>query len=154
MRSNPAGAVYGTIAVGALLAAESATRETYAETVGAVAITLVLYWLAHSYAQFTGTRLKRSKPLALSALTSSLAHELAILAGAAIPLIPLIGWWIAGGKLADAVTAAIWTSAGLIVLIELVAGIRAELSGRELLRQTGFGTLMGVLVIALKLVLH
>jgi hypothetical protein len=154
MRFNPAGAVYGTIAVGALLAAESATRETYAETVGAVVITLVVYWLAHAYAQFTGRRLERGEPLALAALTRSLAHELAILAGAAIPLIPLIGWWIAGGKLADAVTAAIGTSAALIVVIELIAGIRAELSGRELLKQTSFGALLGLLVITLKLVLH
>jgi len=56
--ANPAGLIYGTIAVAALLAAESARRETYVETVGAVLITLLLYWLAHSYAGFTGERVR------------------------------------------------------------------------------------------------
>src|ERR1035441_8833725 len=49
MPTNPGRLVYGTIAVGALLAAESARQETYVETVFAVAITLLLYWLAHSF---------------------------------------------------------------------------------------------------------
>ena len=44
MPTNPGRLVYGTIAVGALLAAESARQETYVETVFAVAITLLLYW--------------------------------------------------------------------------------------------------------------
>ena len=54
MPTNPAGLVYGTIAVGALLAAESARQETYTRTIIAVAIALILYWLSYSYAEFTG----------------------------------------------------------------------------------------------------
>lgn len=45
---NPGDAIYGAIAVGVLLAAETPRRETYARTVAAVTITLLLYWLAHS----------------------------------------------------------------------------------------------------------
>ena len=50
----------------ALLAAESARQETYPRTVGAVAITLILYWLAHSYSEFTGERLERGEPFSYS----------------------------------------------------------------------------------------
>jgi hypothetical protein len=45
---NPGDAVHGAIAVGALLAAETPRRETYAKTAAAVVITLVLCWLAQS----------------------------------------------------------------------------------------------------------
>ncbi len=48
MLPNTGGVLYGTITVGSLLGAESATRETYGRTVGAVAIALLLYWLVHS----------------------------------------------------------------------------------------------------------
>jgi hypothetical protein len=46
---EPRDAIYGAIAVGALLAAETPRRETYAMTVAAAIITLLLHWLAHSY---------------------------------------------------------------------------------------------------------
>lgn len=146
--------MYGTITVGALLAAESAKRETYAGTVGAVVIAMLLYWLAHAYSDFTEHRLEESQPLTLVGLTRTLAHELMILAGAAIPLLALLIGWAAGVGLTNAVTAAIWTSGAMIVVVELVAGLRAELTARALVAQTATGALLGLLVIALKLVLH
>jgi hypothetical protein len=53
MLANPGAVVYGTVTVGAVLATESAQRETYASTLEGVLVALVLYWLAHSYAEFT-----------------------------------------------------------------------------------------------------
>lgn len=154
MRSNPGGLVYGTITVGALLAAESAQRETYLETVGAVVIALVLYWLAHSYAEFTARRLRRSDPLTFGALAQTMAYELSILVSAAIPLLTLLVWWLVGARLASAVTAAIWAAAAMTMLIEVAAALRAKQSGRELVVQITFGLLLGALVIAMMLVLH
>jgi hypothetical protein len=154
MPSNVDGVIYGTITVGALLAAESAQRETYAETVVAGIIALLLYWLAHSYAQFTAWRLAEGEPSTLGALARTMARELSILIGAGIPLVPLLISWAADASLSSAVTAAIWTSAAMILLVEVVAGIRAEQSGRDLVGQTVLGALLGFLVIALKLVLH
>jgi hypothetical protein len=154
MRSNPGGLVYGTITVGALLAAESAQRETYLETVGAVVIALVLYWLAHSYAEFTARRLGGKDPFTLGALAQTMAYELPILVGAAIPLLALLVWWLAGARLASAVTAAIWAAAAMTMLIEVAAALRAKRSGRELAVQIAFGLLLGLLVIAMTAVLH
>jgi hypothetical protein len=42
---NPAGVVYGVIAIGALMAAESGRHETYPDTVGSAIIAACLYWL-------------------------------------------------------------------------------------------------------------
>lgn len=154
MLPNPGAAVYGTIIVGALLAAESAKRETYAASVGAVAIALLVYWLAHTYSEFTGDALERRQRLTLDGLARTLMHELTIVAGAAIPLLALLICWIAGVRLTTAVAVAVWTSAATIVMIEVVAGVRAHLPTRALVAQIAVGTLFGLLVIALELVLH
>jgi hypothetical protein len=154
MATNPSGAVYGTIAVAALLAAESARRETYLGTVSAVVVTLVLYWFAHSYASYAEERLEGGERLTVAGLGRTMAHELTILIGAAIPLIPLLGWWVTGGGLTNAVTAAVWTSAAIIVITEVALGLRAQLSGRGLIGQAGMGALLGLMVIALKILLH
>jgi hypothetical protein len=154
MSASPGAVVYGTITVGALLAAESARRETYADTVGAVAIALLLYWLAHAYSGFVEHRLERKQPLTLGGLACALADELPIVAGAAIPLLALLICWVAGVHLTDAVTAAIWTSAAMIVIVEVVAGVRAELVAGAMVAQTAIGAFFGLLVIALKLILH
>jgi hypothetical protein len=152
--ADPAGLVYGTIAVGALLAAERARRETYLKTIVAVIITMLLYWLAHSYAEFTASRLREHGRFTFDGLARTAAHELSVLAGAALPLLMVLILWVAGARLSVAVTAAIWTSATAIVAIELTIGIRADLPRSDLIRQTALGTLLGLLVIALRLILH
>jgi hypothetical protein len=154
MRANPAGAIYGTITVGALLAAESARRETYAETIGAVALAMVLYWLAHAYAGSAANRLQDEQPLTAKGFARALVHELPLLAGAAVPLLALVVFGIAGAKLSTAVKAGLWTSAVVIALIEIVAAVRAEAKGRELAGQIAIGVALGLLVLAINAVLH
>jgi hypothetical protein len=154
MRGNPAGAIYGTITVGALLAAESAQRETYAETIGAVALAMVLYWLAHAYAGSAAKRLRDEQALTAKGFVRALGHELPMLAGAAVPLLALVVFGVAGAKLSTAVKAGLWTSAVVIALIEIVAALRAEAKGRELAGQIAIGVGLGLLVLAINAVLH
>jgi hypothetical protein len=154
MLPNTGGVLYGTITVGALLAAESATRETYARTVGAVAIAMVLYWLVHGYSSFAEHRVEQGEPLTFRGLARTLAAELMIIGGAAMPLLAVLICWAVGAHLTTAVDAAIYTSSALIVVIEVLAGVSAELSGRDLIVQTALGALFGLLVIALNLTLH
>jgi hypothetical protein len=154
MPVNVARVVYGTVAVGALLAAESPEQETYAETMVSVLIALLIYWMAHSYAELTARRIEEGERLTTTALFGSMVHEVWILVGAAIPVIPLVMWWISGGSLANADTAAIWTAAGMVVVYEVIAGVRAELKAKEMVVQLALGATLGVLIISLKLVLH
>ena len=154
MLSDLSAAIYGLMTVGALLAAESAASETYAETVGAVAITMIVYWLAHSYAEFASDRLKDREPARLGALGQIMVQQVPILWGAAIPLIALLICWVVGASLSTAVWTALVTSAVMVMLIEVVAGLRAKQSGRDLILQALFGAVLGLLIIALRLVLH
>lgn len=154
MIRNTGAVLYGTITVGALLAAESAKHETYGRTVGAVAITMMLYWLVHAYSGFTEERVERNQPFALSALGRTLAQELMIIGGAAMPLLALLICWAAGAALGDAVNVAVWTSAAMILIVEVLAGVRAGLSGQDLVAHAAFGASFGLLVVIVNVLLR
>lgn len=154
MPLNAAGLVYGTILVATLLSAESARRETYAKTVAAVAVTLVAYWLTLAYSEYAGERLRTGARFEYRELWSTARHELAVLYGAALPLVVLLGFWAAGARLTTAVSVDIWFAAALIVVAEIVSGVRADLRGSDLARQTAVGAVLGLLVIAVRVLLH
>jgi Na+/H+ antiporter NhaC len=147
-------AVYGTISVGALLAAESAHEETYLATVSAVVLTLLLYVFAHTYAEYTGERLREGEPLRFEQFRRTAVKEAWLLPGAAVPLLALLICWLIGASLSTAVNAAVWTSAGMVLVLEITAGVRAGETGRDLAVETAVGALLGLLVIALRYVLH
>jgi hypothetical protein len=151
---NPAGAVYGTITVGALLAAESNLHDTYPETVGSVVVALLIYWLAHSYADLLGRRLTAHERLTARELGRSLGRDWAIVRGAGAPLLALLLGWAAGASQATAVTAALWTCAASLVAFELLAGLRARAHRADLVLELCVGAAMGVGVILLRVILH
>jgi hypothetical protein len=154
MRTNLGAAVYGAITVGALLAAESARRENYGETVGAVALAMVLYWLAHGYTEHVSIRGREESRLDAKELADAMVHELPVLVGAAVPLVTVLIAWAAGASLDTAIGAAVWTAVAAIVTIELVVGVQAKLKGGELVLQAAIGAGLGLLVLTLRLVLH
>ena len=149
-----ADAIYGTLTVGALLAVESARQETYPETVGAVVIALIIYWIGHSYAEFTAERLDESAPLTFNGFAEALGSGSAMLAGGILPLLVLLVCWAFGVGLTTAVTAGIWTDIAMLVLIEVAAAIRAKRSRLELLFHMILGVLLGLGIITMRIVLH
>lgn len=151
---NPAGAIYGMITIGALLAAESELHETYAETIGSTVIALAMYWVAHAYANLLGERLQTHERLNTAALVRNLVHDWAIVRGASPPLLALVVSWVVGASQEAAVTAALWTTVGSLLVYELAAGLRAKAQPTELLLEGCVGAAMGLGVLALRMVLH
>src|ERR1700730_2799608 len=129
---NPAGVIFGTITVGAVLAAESGLHETYPEAIGSALLTIGIYWLAHTYSDLLGRRLGTHEHLTASSLARALAHDWAIVRGAALPLLALAIAWIVGANQETAVTAAVWASVGSLIALEVLAGIRAKSTPGEL----------------------
>lgn len=151
---NADGAVYGTVMVGVLLAAEDTHHEGYAETIGAAAIVLALYWLMSLYTHTLGIRLRSRGRLSVKLFWSSCAYELAIVEGAFVPVLVLVVAWAAGATVTRGVTAALWATAVSIVALEVAAAWRARVRPRDVWIQAGVGAVMGLAIIALKLVLH
>lgn len=151
---NPAGAVYGLIAVGALLAAESGLKETYPETIGSAAIAVTLYWFAHSYADVLGLRLTEQRRLGWSDLWHTFVQDWAIARGAGIPLLALLVAWAIGASQTTAVTSGVWTVVGSLIAFELAAGVRSRAKPVELVFDVTAGTTLGLGILALRALLH
>lgn len=150
---NPAGVVYGTIACGSLLAAEGTRSESLLHASGAVALGLVLYWLAHAYAGALGERLQSGASLSGAHLAQHLTHSWAIVRGAFIPLLVLLLSAAAGADVEAAVTAGLISAAALLVGLEIVAGVRGGLGAREMAVQISIGAVLGIGVLALRAIL-
>ena len=151
---NAGGLVYGVILVATLLSAESALRETYVKTVVGVLIALATYWLALTYAGFTGRRLEHQEGASLILLGRAAVHELPVLYGAAVPLVSLLVFWAEGASLDTAILWSVYVADAAIIGAEVFIGIRAGLTGLALLGQVVIGAVLGVLVLALRLLLH
>jgi hypothetical protein len=151
---NPARAIYGLLAIGAVLAAESGRHEGYVDTVLSAAITACGYWLLHSYARALGLRFVQRTRLTVGALKQALRHESAVLRGAAVPLAALLIAWGAGAAQETAVSIALWSVVVSLIVVELLAGIRARSSPGELVLETGVGVVLGISVLLLRILLH
>lgn len=148
------GIAYGLIVIGALLAAESGHHEGYADTLASALIAGALYWLAHAYAGALGQRVQSHERLSMSALARALVAELAIVRGAALPLLVLLIGWAADVHLEAAVSAAVWSAAAGLVVLELAAGVGARARPAELALDVTVGAAMGLGILALKVLLY
>ena len=74
--------------------------------------------------------------------------------GAAIPLLVLLLAWLIGAPQSSGVTAALWSVVVSLVLLELIAGLRARLGPWELALDIAVGAGLGLAILALKIVLH
>ena len=151
---NVEGAVYGTVAVGVLFAAEDARRVGYPETVEAAALVLALYWLTGFYAHELAIRVLRSEQVNLRLMWRSFLHELTVIEGGLIPVLALLVAWASGASVTVGVAAAVWATAATIIALEVAAGCRARPGFKRLLLQAGAGVAMGLAIVALKLMLH
>jgi hypothetical protein len=142
------------VVIGALLAAESGSHESFADTLGSALLALGIYWLSHAYSDVLGRRLASPGRLSVVLLWRALKHEWAIVEGAAIPLVALVVAWAAGAGLETAVTVALWSAVGSLILFELIAGIRSRATRSELALDVGVGMAMGLAIVALKVVLR
>ncbi len=151
---NPAGVVYGTILIGALIAAESGVHDGYPDLIGSSTLALGIYWLAHSYSTALGRRLVHEEHLTVGALARALGHDWSIVRGASIPLLTLLVAWAVGASETTGVDAAVWAAVVSLIVFELLAGLRAGSTPREFALEGSVGVVMGLAIFALKSLAH
>jgi hypothetical protein len=150
----PERVVYGTILVGALIAAESGVHDGYLDKVGSSLLALSIYWLAHSYSTVLGRRIESRERLTIGGLGEAMAHDWGIVRGACIPLLALLICWLAGASQETGVTVAVWATITSLIAFELLAGLRSRSTARELAFECGVGVAMGIGILALKSLAH
>lgn len=148
------GVLYGVMLVGVLLAVEDARHETYAETIAAAAIVIVIYWWARVYTHVLSVRLHTRETLGRRLMWRSAVHELPVVEGATVQVLVLIVAWATGVSLATGVKA---TAAAMIVSIvglEIAAGWRTESRSRSVWLSGVAGAVIGLGVVGVKVVLQ
>lgn len=150
----PERVVYGTILVGALIAAESGVHDGYLDKVGSTLLALAIYWLAHSYSTVVGRRIATRERLSLVALRRAMAHDWGIVRGASIPLLALVVCWLAGASQETGVNVAVWAAIASLIAFELLAGVRSRSTPKELVFECSVGVAMGIAILALKSLAH
>jgi hypothetical protein len=88
LTANPRGAVYGTIVATAVIAA-TGTHEPPGRTLAATVATLLIFWLAHVYADFLDHGLRQAG-FELKALGAIAGTELSMLAAPALSIVFLL----------------------------------------------------------------
>jgi hypothetical protein len=151
---NPSRVAYGTILIGALLAAESGHHEGYPDAILSALVAGLLFWIVHAYTEALGRRLEFQERLTARGLVQALAHEWAIMRGAAVPVLVLLVAGAAGATVETAVNAAVWSAVAAIFVFELAAGVASGARGRELALDAGIGAALGVTILVLKAMLH
>jgi hypothetical protein len=81
-------------------------------------------------------------------------HDWALIRGASIPLLVLVVAWAAGAAQTTAVDAALWSAVASLIGFELIAGIRSRATPGELALELGVGAVLGLGILALKILLH
>lgn len=152
--SNPSGLVYGTILSATLIAAESEKAVDYGGAVGGIAVAEVVYWLAIAYSEYAGRRVKEGESFEFAGLWRSAKHELAVLQSGIVPAAVIVVCWIVGAHVSTALQVAVYTAAGMIVVVELLIGIQTEETGRELVIDTFVGVVIGLLVLVIRVLVH
>jgi hypothetical protein len=152
--TNPAGAVFGIITVGALLAAESRVVETHLELVASVLLTMVVYWFAHSYSEVVGLRVITRGRADWGRVRWVFAHELPIVKGSVPALLAVCIAWAAGISQPTAATIGMWTAVASLVTFEVAAGLRVEAEWPELVLDGLVGIAMGLAIFALRAIVH
>lgn len=146
---NAAGAVHGTAICAALIATVQ-EHDKLLTTAVAVPATLLVYWIAFSYAHFLGEGIAGGSTSWLRGLRHSLAEEFSIVENALLPLIVLL--LLAAAHVP--IDTAVWVSLGSAVALMfgwgLLAAGRSGLSGRASIGIGLTSALVGALIIVLK----
>jgi len=155
LRDRAANAIYGTILVTAVIVALSEDRAASAgELIEAVATTTVVFWLAHSYADFLGERTLTGGPAARMGVRDALLRDVAMLEVAVLPLLALLLGVIHLVSRGHAVVAALAIGVAELFAWGYLAGRAPGASVRRSASIGLFNCGLGVLIVLLKALIH
>ncbi len=149
LASNPAGVIFGTITVGAVLAGENAKGESVATSVEVALLVVLLFWLVHAWSDDTGERIKQRRRLQWRPLVATLEHQASILRAVLVQVVVLGIAGLAGASDAIALWLGTVTCAVLLVLIELISALRNRLPVAQVLVETAAGAAFGCALLVL-----
>jgi positive regulator of sigma E activity len=147
-----AGAIYGLIVSGAVIATSHA--ETALAVDGAVLVTLVVYWAAERYARIIAERIHEGHRPAWLTVRRQIAKGWELVTASFLPLLTLLVVRAAGAGLTTAEVAALVCSTAVLALCGWRIGEDGRLHQGERMVAAVVAALFGAAMIALKAWLH
>lgn len=155
MRRNVAAAVYGQILVTALVATLS---EDDSISIGSllfwVAVTMLVFWLAHLYAEGVAVRLERERDLGLADVGELVRNELPELYATLPAVIVLALGWVGVLSRDAAIDIAIGAGVATLAGMGFVIARRSHLPPRATAVAVGVNGAFGLAIVALKVFTH
>jgi hypothetical protein len=151
---NPAEAIYGTLLAGVVLATKAHKGVTGASIFWSAVGALVLYWIAHVYADIIGEQIKAHRRPTRGEIGHICLENWSRLRASLIPVIFFEIVRLARGSLNASVLSALWLTVGLLATWGATASYRSGARGVALVVEGVVAGALGVLVVLLKIVLH
>ena len=150
---DTAGAIYGTIAAMAVIAG-AARDPSHGKALGLTVATLLVFWLAHVYAQTLSHHLRGERAPGWGAMVEAMAEERPLLEGP-VPLLVVLGLGELGlleGHLA--VRLALWLGVTELVLWGILYSRRQHWNWLTSLTAGAVNGLFGLLIVVLEVIVH
>jgi hypothetical protein len=138
----------------AVIAAKAGDGQSGTEILLSATLLLVLFWVAHVYADVLGERLETRERPGWSTIVRAGLRDWSMLRGSLIPIVvfAVVDW--AGASVNTAVLTSLWLTIVLLALWGLVAAVRGGARGAELLLETLVCAALGFAVLVLKIFIH
>jgi hypothetical protein len=153
LAANPRGAIYGTIVATAVIAATAAGGKSPELILAATVATLLVFWLAHVYADFLDHGLRHGSS-DLKVLVSIMGQELAMLAAPALSILFLLLGALGLFSEGLAVRLALWNGVVQLVGWGIEVGRRRGQAWPAALLTGLINGAFGLVIIVLEVLLH
>lgn len=153
LAANPRGAIYGTIVATAVIAATAAGGKSPELILAATVATLLVFWLAHVYADFLDHGLRHGSS-DLKVLVSIMGQELAMLAAPALSILFLLLGALGLFSEGLAVRLALWNGVVQLVGWGIEVGRRRGQAWPVALLTGLINGAFGLVIIVLEVLLH
>jgi hypothetical protein len=154
-QANVAGAIYGQVLVTSFVAALSEAKSIDAgEIFAALFFTMLVFWLAHSYADAVASRLERDDPLTLREVRTIAKYEWPMLQAAIPALLALSLGWVGAMPTLTAVRLAIGLGVLQLLTWGFVIARASRLSPLATLGSVALNGAFGLGIVVLKVLVH
>lgn len=146
--------LYGAIVAGSVLAVSSAHAEETAHVALATALVTAIYWLAHVYVDAVGGRFRDRDHAIHLRIVDSMRDALEVLAGALPPMVVFLIARLFEADVQLSALIALWFTVAMLLVAGAGAAYLAGVRGWMLVLESLIAGSFGILVIALKYLLH
>ena len=154
-RSWAARAIYGQILALSVVAAYSEDRSLRSwEVLGAVAGTLFVFWLAHVYSEALAERMEMDRGLRRDEIVRHARDEVPLIAAASPILLILLLGGVGVFSYGTAIDLSLTAGIGTLAAWEFEIGRRSGFGWGKTLLGVAIGCALGLVIVALKILIH